>query len=78
MESPEQLGYHSENNGQCGRVRFKNEGSGGPKTAALFYRTQDPHRTQDSGCRTTGPGLDLDILIFMERLSLLLTVAIIK
>ena len=27
--------------------------------AALFYKTQDPHRTQDSGRRTTGPGPDL-------------------
>ena len=27
--------------------------------AALFYRTHDPHRTQDSGRRTTGPGPDL-------------------
>ena len=30
-ESHQQLGYHSENNGSCGRVRFKNEGSCGPK-----------------------------------------------
>ena len=33
-------------------------------TAALFYRTQDPRRTQDSGRRTTVPGPDLNILIF--------------
>ena len=46
--------------------------------AALFYRTQDTHRTQDSGHRTTGPGPDLNILIFRERFHPLLTVAIIK
>ena len=36
--------------------------------AALFYRTQDPHRTQDSGGRTTGPGPDLNILIFQGEI----------
>ena len=35
-ESPQQLGYHSENNGPCGRVRFKNEGSCGPKIESPF------------------------------------------
>ena len=36
--------------------------------AALFYRMQDAHRTQDSGCRTTGPGPDLNILIFQGEI----------
>ena len=36
--------------------------------AALFYRTQDPHRTQDSGRRTTGPAPDFNMLIFEGEL----------
>ena len=43
-ESPEQLGYHSENNGPCGRVRFKNEGSCGPKVESVFPRTSPPSK----------------------------------
>ena len=35
-ESPEQLDYHSENNGPCARVRFKNEGSCGPKVESVI------------------------------------------
>ena len=38
-ESPEQLGYHSENDRPCGRVRFKNEGSCGPKVESVSPRT---------------------------------------
>ena len=41
-ESPEQLGYRSENNIPCERVRFKNEGSCGPKIESAFPRTS-PH-----------------------------------
>ena len=37
-------------------------------TAALFYRTQDPHRTKDSGRRTTGPGPDPNVLIFQGEI----------
>ena len=45
--------------------------------AALFYRMQDPHRTQDSGCRTTGPSPDLKHTAISRRdYKKLLTVAI--
>ena len=43
-ESPEQLGYHSENNGPCRRVRFKNEGSCSPKVESVFPRTSPPSK----------------------------------
>ena len=43
-ESPEQLGYHSENNGPCGRMRFKNDGSCGPKVESVFPRTSLPSK----------------------------------
>ena len=36
--------------------------------AVLFHRTQDPDRTQDSGRRTTGPGPDLNMLIFQGEI----------
>ena len=38
------------------------------ETAALFYRTQDPGPTHNSGHRTTGPGPDLNILIFQREI----------
>ena len=41
-ESSEQLGFYSENNGPRGRVRFKNEGSCGPKVESVFPRTSPP------------------------------------
>ena len=47
---------------------FYSGGFRGDRTAALFYRTQDLHRTQDSGRRTTGPGLDPNVLIFQGEI----------
>ena len=44
LESPQQLGYHSENNGPCGRVRFKNESSCGPKIESAIPRTSPPSK----------------------------------
>ena len=42
-ESPEQLGYHSENNGPHGRVRSK-KGSCGPKVESVLPRTSLPSK----------------------------------